>query len=117
MKENYHESGRRVAWRHNTRNGRFLFIMALAAVFALLAVLVCIATAIGSTAQAQPGAAAVALPAFVMDPSLPAQIVINADQGLGQSHWVDPGIIGRSYVSWAYDTSPSSSGWRSTSST
>ena len=59
----------------------------------------------------QGGTAFTGLPDFQKDTTLPEQIVINADQGLGQCHWVDPGIIGRPYVAWAYDTAPPSAGW------
>lgn len=51
------------------------------------------------------------LPPFQIDPTLPDQIVLNAEQGLGQCHWVDPEIVSLPYVNWAYDASTRVSGW------
>lgn len=51
------------------------------------------------------------LPPFHIDPNLPAHIVLNAEQGLGQCHWLDPDILSMPYVSWAYDASQTASGW------
>ena len=51
------------------------------------------------------------LPPFVLDLDLPSDIVLNAEQGLGQCHWVDPSIVSNPLVSWAYDSSEASSGW------
>ena len=53
------------------------------------------------------------LPPFQIDPTLPDQIVLNPEQGLGRCHWVDPVILSYPYVSWAYDASMKVSGWRS----
>jgi hypothetical protein len=53
------------------------------------------------------------LPPFVLDPNLPADIVLNAEQGLGQCHWLDPDIVANPLVSWAYDSSEASTGWNS----
>ncbi len=53
------------------------------------------------------------LPPFVLDLSLPSDIVLNAGQGLGQCHWLDPDIIANPLVSWAYDTGQASAGWDS----
>ncbi|MGC8787205.1 MAG: beta-galactosidase [Anaerolineae bacterium] len=55
--------------------------------------------------------AAGTLPPFQMDTTLPDQIVLNPEQGLGQCHWVDPYIVLLPYVSWAYDASTKVSGW------
>ncbi|MEM4724086.1 MAG: DNRLRE domain-containing protein, partial [Candidatus Hadarchaeum sp.] len=55
--------------------------------------------------------AAGALPPFQIDATLPDQIVLNPEQGLGQCHWADPKIISLSYVSWAYDATTKVSGW------
>jgi len=44
------------------------------------------------------------LPPFVLDASLPSDIVLNAEQGLGQCHWLDPDIVANPLVSWAYDS-------------
>lgn len=62
-------------------------------------------------AQSTPTPPVSLLPPFQIDPSLPSQVVNNADQGLGQCHWLDPNIVGHSYISWAYDASPEISGW------
>jgi len=51
------------------------------------------------------------LPPFRIDPSLPADIVVNPNQGLGQCHWLDSGILSQPYVSWAYDSSVAISSW------
>jgi hypothetical protein len=64
-----------------------------------------------SMSLAQHDVTFLALPPFEMDPTLPGQVVLNVDQGLGQCHWVSSSIIGRGDVSWAYDTSPEASGW------
>jgi hypothetical protein len=51
------------------------------------------------------------LPPFRIDPSLPADIAVNANQGLGQCHWLASNILSQPYVSWAYDASPAISSW------
>jgi len=52
------------------------------------------------------------LPPFRIDPDLPPQIVLNAEQGLGQCHWLDSTILSTPDVGWAYDASEASSGWK-----
>jgi hypothetical protein len=56
-------------------------------------------------------AAAEPLPPFRIDTSLPQDIVVNAEQGLGQCHWVDAAILSLPYVSWAYDAGETASSW------
>ena len=51
------------------------------------------------------------LPPFHTDAALPADIVLNADQGLGQCHWLSPQIMAGPLVAWAYDATESASGW------
>jgi hypothetical protein len=51
------------------------------------------------------------LPPFQMDPRLPSDVVLNRGQGLGQCHWLDTDILSNPYVSWAYDSSETISGW------
>jgi hypothetical protein len=51
------------------------------------------------------------LPPFEIDPSLPGQIVLNAEQGLGLCHWLDPDVLSHPYVGWAYDAGARASGW------
>ncbi len=51
------------------------------------------------------------LPPFRIDPSLPADLVVNPNQGLGQCHWLAPDILSQPYVSWAYDSSVAISSW------
>jgi hypothetical protein len=72
---------------------------------------VCLAMAACFLLCAVPAAAAEPLPPFRIDTSLPQDIVVNAEQGLGQCHWVDPAILSLPYVSWAYDAGEMASGW------
>jgi hypothetical protein len=60
---------------------------------------------------ALPAAAAEPLPPFGIDSSLPQDIVVNAEQGLGQCHWVSAAILSLPYVSWGYDAGETASGW------
>ena len=64
-----------------------------------------------SVATAQAAAPDNELPPFRIDPNLPPQVVLNADQGLGQCHWLATHILSTPYVSWAYDSSETASGW------
>ncbi len=48
---------------------------------------------------------------FRIDPDLPADIVLNPNQGLGQCHYLAPDIVSLPYVSWAYDASVTISSW------
>ena len=50
-------------------------------------------------------------PPFRIDPGLPTDIVVNAEQGLGQCHWIDTAVLGSPLVSWAYDARQAGSGW------
>ena len=61
----------------------------------------------------QPGGGVVVseLPPFVLDSTLASELVVNPDQGLGQCHWLDAGVISRNEVSWGYESSGASSGW------
>jgi len=63
------------------------------------------------TAQAQAAAPGSQLPPFRMDPSLPPDIVVNADQGLGQCHWLEVAIVSSPSVSWGYDATETNSAW------
>ena len=76
--------------------------------FLLLTCAVCVLLT-GSTAAQQ--ASTVPLPAFQIDSSLPGDIVINHEQGLGQCHWLDPVILSSPYIGWAYDCAPTVSAW------
>ena len=51
------------------------------------------------------------LPPFQMDADLPADVVRNAEQGLGQCHYLKNSILSTDLVSWAYDASEDISGW------
>jgi hypothetical protein len=51
------------------------------------------------------------LPPFRIDLDLPPQIVLNAEQGLGQCHWLAPSVLSNPHVSWAYDSGETASGW------
>ncbi|MBM4432137.1 MAG: hypothetical protein FJ026_17580, partial [Chloroflexi bacterium] len=51
------------------------------------------------------------LPPFEMDTDLPADIVRNPEQGLGQCHYLKNSILITDQVSWAYDASEEISGW------
>jgi len=62
-----------------------------------------------SVALVQAAAPPDPLPPFRIDPSMPSNIVVNAEQGLGQCHWLDPNIVSMPYVSWAYDAGQASS--------
>nr|MBC7244201.1 DNRLRE domain-containing protein [Chloroflexota bacterium] len=81
-----------------------LIVLLICALCALL-----IGKTITPTSQAE---TATKLPPFQIDPTLPDQIVLNPEQGLGQCHWVDPAILSYPHVSWAYDASIGVSGWR-----
>jgi hypothetical protein len=74
---------------------------------AVLCLVAVMAAASLSTAVAQGDR----LPAFAVDPSLPGQIVLNPEQGLGQCHWLDRDILSLPLVSWGYDSGEASSGW------
>jgi hypothetical protein len=82
---------------------------------ALLFVIIAASLAVGPTptASGQDQVASEPLPPFRADPALPATIVLNPGQGLGQCHWLDPQILTVPYVGWAYDASPTASGWAS----
>ncbi len=60
---------------------------------------------------AAPAAVAEPLPPFRMDLTLPQDIVINAEQGLGQCHYIEAGILTLPYVSWGYDAGERTSAW------
>ncbi len=51
------------------------------------------------------------LPPFVLDPHLPAGLVDNHGQGLGQCHWLDTQTLADPHISWAYDASAANSAW------
>ncbi len=51
------------------------------------------------------------LPPFHTDTSLPNDITVNANQGLGQAHWLDTEIMSQPGVSWGYDAGATASGW------
>lgn len=67
--------------------------------------------AIVATTVVQAQEPASALPPFRADTDLPSNIVLNAEQGLGQCHWIDPQLMSSPLISWAYDTSAAASGW------
>ncbi len=83
-------------------------LMRVSAFLLLACAAVCVLLAGGSSAQQ---ASTAALPTFTIDYSLPADIVLNRDQGLGQCHWVDPVLVSLPYVGWAYDGSETISDW------
>jgi hypothetical protein len=83
-------------WSHRITRGR-LFCGVLSAVCFLLCAI--------------PAAAAEPLPPFRIDATLPPDIVVNAEQGLGQCHWVEAGILSLPYVSWGYDAGETTSAW------
>jgi hypothetical protein len=84
---------------YQRRAGRSASLLA-----ALLLSTLCIALPTGITAED-------GLPPFRIDPSLPANIVVNPNQGLGQCHWLASDILSQPYVSWAYDSSVTVSSW------
>jgi len=51
------------------------------------------------------------LPAFEINPSLPSDTVVNAEQGLGQCHWLDSQLLSQPEVAWAYDAGAQASAW------
>lgn len=51
------------------------------------------------------------LPPFRVDPTLPKDIVVNANQGLGQCHWLSVSVLSLPHVSWGYDAGEKISGW------
>jgi len=61
--------------------------------------------------SALPAAAGEPLPPFRMDETLPADVVVNAEQGLGQCHWVEAATLALPYVSWGYDAGQTASAW------
>ena len=71
----------------------------------------CVAVSLLALAVASAAAPVRELPPFRIDPSLPAEIVVNAEQGLGQCHWLDSSILSLPYVSWAYDAGEAASSW------
>lgn len=84
-----------------TRNHRLTKVRLICGVLAALCCLLC----------AIPAAAAEPLPPFHIDTTLPADIVVNAEQGLGQCHWIEAGILSLPYVSWGYDAGETISAW------
>jgi hypothetical protein len=73
----------------------------------LAALLLCaLCAALPTAIAAQEG-----LPPFRIDPNLPADIVVNPNQGLGQCHWLASEILSQPHVSWAYDSSVAISSW------
>jgi hypothetical protein len=81
-----------------------LFRLRLQAVSCLLAACCCLL-------YATPAAATQPLPPFHIDTTLPQDIVINAEQGLGQCHYIEAGILTLPYVSWGYDAGETASAW------
>jgi hypothetical protein len=71
----------------------------------------CLLCALCSLFCAIPAAATEPLPPFRIDPTLPPDIVVNAEQGLGQCHWVEASILSLPYVSWGYDAGATASAW------
>jgi len=74
---------------------------------------VCLVLGFGARTLAQGAVPAAPLPEFRADPNLLPNIVLNAGQGLGQCHWLDPNILSVPYVGWAYDATETGSGWAS----
>jgi len=98
MKEAGHRSSRISRGHAQPVRGRAVLLLTCVMVVLLAGARLVWAQRAATTAQ---------LPPFEMDPTLPGQIVLNADQGLGQCHWLDPNIVSRSYVSWGYDVGSS----------
>ncbi len=71
----------------------------------------CLVLALAAAAKGQEPTAP--LPAFQTDPALPDDIVLNAEQGLGQCHWLSSKIMAEPIVAWAYEATESASGWAS----
>jgi hypothetical protein len=76
-----------------------------AAVFTVLLLVLSSAPLAGAVSAQSP------LGPFRIDPDLSRDVVLNAGQGLGQCHWIDRKVLSKPYVSWAYDSSDSISGW------
>ncbi len=76
-----------------------------------LVCLVCLALGLASVGLVLAAAPTSPLPQFGIASDLPPDIVLNAEQGLGQCHWLDPSILSIPYVSWAYDAGQTASGW------
>ena len=77
----------------------------------VLLLLVCAACALLTGSVLAQQASTTSLPSFQIDPTLPGDIILNHEQGLGQCHWPDPAILSHPYIGWAYDSSPEFSAW------
>jgi hypothetical protein len=77
----------------------------------LLACVLSITVVVASCGRAPVTPAVRRLPAFEISPSLPSDIVVNAEQGLGQCHWLDPQLLSQPQVAWAYDAGAQASAW------
>ncbi len=102
-----HKEGRKV---HMNEQLGHATILARCCLLVLVAIASTALTAV-TPALAQSPAATDKLPPFRIDLHLPTDIVLNADQGLGQCHWFDRSIVSQPYVTWAYDASTAISAW------